>query len=50
MPTILNIFKRNMELLSRQEQLLEISSLIKTLNYTNFNYTFYDSNRKYKIL
>ena len=50
MPTTLNIFQRNMELLSPQEQLLEISSLIKTLNSTNLNYTFYASNRKYEIL
>ena len=50
MPAILNIFKRNLKLLSPQEQLIEIDNLIHSINTTNFNFTFYATNRKYEIL
>ena len=50
MPCVLNILLKNLELLSLQEQLIEINNLIHFLNTGNFNFTFYATNKKYELL
>ena len=50
MPCVLNIFLKNLELLSLQERLIEINNLIYFLNTANLNFTFYATNKKYELL
>ena len=50
MPCLLNIFLKNLELLSLQEQLIEINNLIYFINTANFNFTVYATNKKYELL
>ena len=50
MPCVLNIFLKNLELLSLQEQLIEINNLIHFINTANFNFTVYATNKKYELL
>ena len=50
MPCVLNIFLKNLELLSLQERLIEINNLIHFLNTANLNFTFYATNKKYELL
>ena len=50
MPCLLNIFLKNLELLSLQEQLIEINNLIHFINTANFNFTVYATNKKYELL
>ena len=50
MPCVLNIFLKNLELLSLQERLIEINNLIHFLNTANLNFTIYATNKKYELL
>ena len=50
MPCVLNIFLKNLELLSLQEQLIDINNLIHFINTANFNFTVYATNKKYELL
>ena len=49
MSTVFNIYKKNLELLSPQEQVLEINNLINYLSTTNFNIKYYATSRTYEI-
>ena len=40
MPTVLNIFKKNLELFSPQDQLIEINNLIHIRNTRNLSLLF----------
>lgn len=50
MPCVLTILKKNLKLLSPEEQLIEINNLIHFLNTANFNIRYSETNRKYKLL
>ena len=50
MPCVLNIFLKNLELLSLQEELIDINNLIHFINTANFNFTVYATNKKYELL
>ena len=50
MPCLLNIFLKNLELLSLQEQLIDINNLIHFINTAIFNFTVYATNKKYELL
>ena len=50
MPCVLNIFLKNLELLSLQEQLIDINNLIHFINTAIFNFTVYATNKKYELL
>ena len=50
MSAVLNIYKKTLELLSPQEQVVEINNLIYYLNNTNFNIKYYATSRRYEIL
>ena len=50
MSAVLNIYKKTLELLSPQEQVVEINNLIHYLNTTKFNIKYYAFSRKYERL
>ena len=50
MSAVLNIYKKTLELLSLQEQVVDINTLIHYLNNTNFNIKYYATSRRYETL
>ena len=50
MSAVLNIYKKTLELLSLQEQVVDINTLIHYLNNTNFNIKYYATSRRFETL